>query len=304
MENKVIANILKDKFRAETIKYNEPMKNHTTFRTGGPCDVMFSPGSIGEIKRMAGICRRENIPLTVLGNGSNVLVRDRGIRGVVMKIADNFCYTTINDGVITAQAGALLSTVAFKAMNNSLTGLEFASGIPGTTGGGVLMNAGAYGGELRDVLLYSVYMDEKGEIVRIGKENHDFGYRKSIFSDNRYIIIESAFSLKPGKRSEIKARMADLNRRRRDKQPLTVPNAGSVFKRPEGHYAGSLIENSGLKGCRFGGVCVSDKHAGFIVNDKNGTSDDVEQLMEYVKKTVYNKAGVELKAEIKILGEK
>ncbi|MFO7611299.1 MAG: hypothetical protein R6W99_02260, partial [Clostridia bacterium] len=159
-------------------------------------------------------------------------------------------------------------------------------------------------GELRDVLSYSVYLDENGEIIRIGNEDHSFGYRHSMFSDKKYIIIESAFTLKPGNRAEIKSRMADLNRKRREKQPLALPNAGSVFKRPEGHYAGALIEQCGLMGYRIGGACVSTKHAGFIVNDRNGTSDDIERLMEYVKETVYNETGVALQPEIKIIGEK
>ncbi len=304
MESKVVYDILKERFPEEILKFSEPMNKHTTFKTGGPCDVMVVPNSVDDIRHLVMLCRLEEIPLTILGNGSNVLVRDGGVKGVVLKIFDNFCYTTIDDNTVTAQAGALLSSIAYKAMNKSLTGLEFASGIPGTVGGGVAMNAGAYGGELKDVLSYSVYIDTDGEIIRLGNSDHEFGYRKSIFSGSDYILIESAFLLERGERAAIKARMADLNRRRREKQPLTIPNAGSIFKRPEGYYAGALIQECGLKGARFGGVCVSQKHAGFIVNDKNGTSEDIEQLMEYVKKTVYNKIGVELTPEIKIIGEK
>ena len=304
MKNKAIQDIFKKNFTGEILKFDEPMKNHTTFRTGGPCDVMVAPESTDDIRKTIILCKRGQIPLMIMGNGSNLLVRDGGIKGIVLKISDNFCYTTINDNTITAQAGALLSSVAYKAMNKSLTGLEFASGIPGSVGGGVVMNAGAYGGELKDVLAYSVYMDGNGDIIRIGNEDHKFEYRKSIFEGSGNILIESAFSLKRGDRLAIKTRMADLNRRRREKQPLTIPNAGSVFKRPKGYFAGALIQENGLKGARFGGVCVSNKHAGFIVNDKNGTSEDVELLMEYIIKTIYNKTGVGLVPEIKIIGEK
>jgi len=299
----LIKDIIKKHIRNEILRFDEPMKFHTTFRIGGPCDVMVTPENIDDIRGVVLLCNEKEIPLTVTGNGSNMVVRDGGIRGVVLKISDNFCYVTHNDEVMTAQAGALLSTVAHKAMNQSFAGLEFASGIPGTVGGGVMMNAGAYGGELKDVLIYSVYMDEKGEIVRIGNEDHGFGYRKSIFSDSKYIILESSFKLEKGKRADIKARMADLNKRRRDKQPLAIPNAGSVFKRPEGYYAGALIEQCNLKGCRFGGACVSEKHAGFIVNDKGASAADVEHLMEYVRETVYNKTGVRLVPEIRFIGE-
>ena len=304
MESKVVYDILKERFPEDILRFKEPMYKHTTFMTGGPCDVMVVPTSVDDIKHLVLLCKREEIPLTILGNGSNVLVRDGGVKGVVLKIFDNFCFTTISDNTVTAQAGALLSSIAYKAMNKSLTGLEFASGIPGTVGGGVAMNAGAYGGELKDVLSYSVYINTNGDIIRLGNSDHEFGYRKSFFSGSGNILIESAFLLERGDRTAIKSRMADLNRRRREKQPLTLPNAGSVFKRPEGYYAGALIQESSLKGARFGGVCVSPKHAGFIVNDKNGTSEDIEQLMEYVKKTVYNKTGIELIPEIKIIGEK
>lgn len=304
MKNSLLQEMLKEHFSEEILKFNEPMNLHTTFKTGGLCDAMVIPDNTGDIRQLVILCKKENIPLTVIGNGSNLLIRDGGIRGVVLKIFDNFCYTTVNDKTITAQSGALLSSIAYKAMNKSLTGLEFASGIPGTVGGGVAMNAGAYGGELRDILSYSVYIDENGDIIRIGNAEHDFSYRRSMFSDKNYILIESAFCLEKGDRTNIKNLMADLNRRRREKQPLTLPNAGSIFKRPKGYYAGALIQESGLMGARFGGVCVSAKHAGFIVNDKNGTSEDVELLMEYVQRTVYNKTGIELVPEIKIIGEK
>ena len=304
MESKTLQNLLKEKFSSDILKFDEPMYKHTTFKTGGPCEAMVVPDNIDEIRRLVALCKNEEIPMLIMGNGSNLLVRDKGVKGIVLKIFDNFCYTTVTDTTITAQSGALLSSIAYKAMNKSLSGLEFASGIPGTAGGGVAMNAGAYGGELKDVLSYSVYVDESGDIVRIGNDEHHFGYRKSFFSDSGNILVESAFKLERGDRNSIKSRMADLNRRRREKQPLTIPNAGSVFKRPEGYYAGALIQESGLMGARFGGACVSRKHAGFIVNDKNGSSEDIELLMEYVQQTVYNKTGVMLSPEIKIIGEK
>ncbi len=294
---------IKDAIRNEILRFEEPMSRHTTFRIGGPCDVMVLPESIDDIKDVVLYCKNENVDFKVMGNGSNLLVRDGGVRGIVIKISDNFCFVTETNTVLRAQAGALLSTVAHKAMNKSLSGLEFAAGIPGTVGGGVMMNAGAYGGELKDVLMYSVYMDTNGEIVRIGKEEHKFGYRKSIFSGSNYIILESTFNLEKGVRSEVKAKMADFNKRRSEKQPLAIPNAGSAFKRPEGFYAGALIEQCHLKGCRFGGASVSEKHAGFIVNDKGATARDVEQLLEYIMETVYNKTGVRLEPEIRIIGE-
>lgn len=304
VEIKFLQELLKENFSEKILKFGEPMSLHTTFKTGGMCDALVAPDNAEDIQRLVILCKEENIPLMVIGNGSNLLVRDGGIRGIVLKIFDNFCFTTVTDKTITAQSGALLSSIAYKAMNKSLSGLEFASGIPGTVGGGVSMNAGAYGGEIKDVLSYSVYIDENGDINRLGQAEHEFKYRNSFFSDSKNIIIESAFCLEKGDRTVIKNQMADLNRRRREKQPLTTPNAGSIFKRPEGYYAGALIQECGLIGARFGGVCVSAKHAGFIVNDKNGTSEDIELLMEYVQKTVYNKTGIELLPEIKIVGEK
>jgi UDP-N-acetylmuramate dehydrogenase len=293
-----------DKLREEIIKYNEPLSGYTTLGIGGGCDAMVSPENLEEIAKIVKICQKENIPLTVIGRGSNLLVRDGGIRGVVVRISDNFSYSTISGDTLTVQSGALLTGVARRALNNSLTGLEFASGIPGTVGGAVHMNAGAYGGEISDILEYSVYMDFEGEIYRLGASEHKFAYRSSFFSGTDHIIIESSFRLKPGKSGEIRKKMADLNRRRREKQPLTLPSAGSVFKRPEGHFAGALIERCGLMGCRFGGVSVSKKHAGFIVNDNNGTAADMEKLIRHIQKTVYDETGMKLVPEIKIIGER
>lgn len=304
LEAEKLKHLFADKFRGGIIKYNEPMAGYTTLGIGGPCDAMASPENLDEIAGIARICKKENIPMTVIGRGSNLLVRDGGIRGVVVRISDNFSYSTVREDTLTVQSGALLTGMARSALNNSLTGLEFAAGIPGTVGGAVYMNAGAYGGEISDILEYSVYMDSKGEIYKLGASEHRFGYRSSFFNGTEHIIIESSFKLKPGKSGEIRNRMADLNRRRREKQPLTLPSAGSVFKRPEGHFAGALIERCGLMGCRSGGVSVSKKHAGFIVNDDNGTAEDMEKLIRHIQKTVYDETGVKLVPEIKIIGER
>lgn len=304
MDNKTLKNIIAEKLRGGIIKYDEPMSKHTSIRIGGPCDAMVFPENIEDITNILKMCKNEKIPLIVVGKGSNLLVRDGGIRGIVLKISENFCYTSVKNNILTAQTGALMSNIAYKAMSNSLSGLEFASGIPGTVGGGVYMNAGAYGNEIKDVLEHSVCLDREGDIFKLDNAGHRFGYRNSIFSSKDYIILESTFKLKPDNREKIKQKMAKLNQSRREKQPLTLPNAGSTFKRPEGYFAGALIEESGLMGYRVGGVSVSKKHAGFIVNDKKGNAEDMEKLIQHIRQTVYNKTGVELIPEIKIIGEK
>lgn len=284
------------------IKKNEPMKNHTSFKIGGPADEFCEVTSEEEIKRLIDYASERGVPYTVMGNGSNLLVADGGIRGLVIKIARGFDEISVGGEKITAQSGALLSRIASAAYRNSLTGLEFASGIPGTLGGGIYMNAGAYGGELKDVIESVTYLDN-GEIITKTADMLEFGYRKSSFTDKDYIILSAELKLKKGDPDEIKEKTDDYRQRRTSKQPLDMPSAGSTFKRPEGYFAGKLIEDSGLKGFKIGGAQVSEKHSGFVVNAGGATAADVKALIEHIQKTVKEKFGVEMKTEVKMLGE-
>ena len=284
----------------EIIK-NEPMKNHTTFKIGGAADEFCQAKSAEEIKELVEYAENKKIPYFVMGNGSNVLVSDSGIRGLVINISSDFSSYEITGDVIKAQSGALLGTLAKAALSAELSGMEFASGIPGSLGGAIYMNAGAYGGQMSDIVKSVTYL-EKGEIKKIDKD-FGFGYRKSLFADLGAIVLEAELQLKKGDSGEIKAKMEDYKNRRNEKQPLNMPSAGSVFKRPEGNFAGKLIEDAGLKGYKIGGAMVSEKHAGFIVNTGNAKASDVVALIEYIKKTVKEKFGVELETEVKLEGE-
>lgn len=279
---------------------NELMKNHTTFKIGGPCDEFCEVTSKEEIAELIEYAKAKNIPYTIIGNGSNLIVSDKGIRGLVIKIAKGFDKIEVNGTRIVAEAGVLLSRLANTALKHSLSGLEFASGIPGTLGGAIYMNAGAYGGEMKDVVKSVTYLKD-GEICKT--DNPDFGYRHSMFSNTDLIILSVEMELINGECGEIKAKMEDFSKRRTEKQPLTQPSAGSTFKRPEGHFAGKLIEDAGLKGYSIGGAMVSEKHSGFVVNTGNATCSDVLGLVEHIQKTVYDKFGVKLEPEIKKLGE-
>ncbi len=283
---------------------NEPMSKHTSFKTGGPCDVMVKVYCIEDIKLIIMLAKQYEQPLLIMGNGTNLIVRDKGIKGTVIKIYQGFDHVLVSDNKITIKSGALLSKLAKGAMNNGLTGLEFASGIPGTVGGGVSMNAGAYGGEISDVLLSSTYLDEQGNSHVISNEKHEFDYRKSIFTRKKWIIIESTFVLRKGNKADINEKMNELNKRRKDKQPLHLPSAGSVFKRPLGYFVGQMIDQCNLKGYKLNGAQVSTLHSGFIVNLDNASSKDIIDLINYIKETVYKKFQVELETEVKIIGEK
>ena len=258
------------------------MKNHTTFKIGGPCDEFCEVTSTEEIKELIEYAKAKNIPYTIIGNGSNLIVSDKGIRGLVIKIAKGFDKIEVNGTKIVAEAGILLSRLANTALKHSLSGLEFASGIPGTLGGAVYMNAGAYDGEMKDVVKSVTYLKD-GEVLKT--ENPDFSYRHSMFSNGEMIILSVEMELKNGNYDEIKAKMEDFSKRRAEKQPLTQPSAGSTFKRPEGYFAGKLIQDAGLKGCSIGGAMVSDKHSGFVVNTGNATCGDVLELVEHLRKT-------------------
>lgn len=295
-----IGGSLKEIFGEKRVLKNEPMKNHTSFKIGGAASFVVLPENENEIILAVKCAKKFNYPVFVIGNGSNLLVDDKGLFGVVIKLGSNFSNIFTDGNIITAYSGALLSVIAQEALKNSLCGFEFASGIPGTLGGAVKMNAGAYGGEIKDVVIKTLYLDKNLNLrEKIGGE-HMFAYRSSGFSDDD-IIIKSQIRLEKGNADDIKAKMLDLNSRRRLKQPLKYPSAGSTFKRPEGHFAAQLIEKCGLKGAKIGGACVSQKHSGFIINYDNASFSDVINLINYVKKTVFEKTGVTLCEEVKIL---
>jgi len=282
-------------------KLNEPMKNHTSFKIGGNADVFITPNDFKSLKIVLNKCREININTTVIGAGSNLLVSDDGIEGAVISTS-NMREISACDDVITAFAGAKLNDIAKFAADYNLAGFEFAYGIPGTLGGAVYMNAGAYGGEMKDVLISAAHIDENGNLDEFNIQELNLGYRKSAYSLNKFAIISAKIKLKPGKSTEIKAKMNEILAKRIDKQPYDKKSAGSVFKRPEGHFAGTLIEQAGLKGFAIGGAQVSEKHAGFIVNIGGATCKNVEDLILHIQKTVFEKFGVNLECEIKKIG--
>ena len=279
----------------ENIYVDEPMSKHTTFRTGGNADFLVVPQNKQE---MIGLLKL-NVEKTIIGNGSNLLVKDGGIRGLVIKTT-SLKNDTVDDDIIIAEAGVLLSKLSNIAKENGLTGLEFACGIPGTLGGAVMMNASAYGGETSNVVIETEYADLNGNVYKTTE--HNFGYRKSMFTGSEYTILESKLKLEHGNKEEIENKMKELMKSRNEKQPVNMPSAGSTFKRPEGYFAGKLIEDSGLKGYKIGGAEVSTLHAGFVVNDGNATSEDILKLIKYIQNKVKNEFGVELEPEVKIIG--
>lgn len=287
----------------EKVRINEPMNRHTTFRIGGPADYFLLPSSSEEVKGILEICKEESLQYFILGNGSNLLVSDEGYRGVIIQIYRNYGGLTVEGTEIRAGAGVLLSQIAAAARNESLTGFEFAGGIPGTLGGAVVMNAGAYGGELKDVLKEAVVMDREGNIFTVPVEKLAMGYRTSLVKTAGYLVLEAVISLKKGSQEEIRDTMKDLADRRISKQPLEYPSAGSTFKRPEGYFAGKLIMDAGLRGYQVGGAQVSEKHCGFVINKGNATAADVCRLMADVQAKVQEQFGVTLEPEVKFLGD-
>ena len=283
---------------------NEPMSRHTTFKIGGPAQLMALPSSAGLLRALLLRCRELAIPVTVVGRGSNLLVSDGGIEGCVVCLGQRFSQLRREDGLIVCSAGTSLTELCRFALANSLTGLECAYGIPGSVGGAVYMNAGAYGGELKDVIAYVRHLTPDGELVTLKASELGFGYRRSIYSTlPGCVIVEAGFRLGTGDAAAIRARMDELMERRRSKQPVELPSAGSVFKRPEGAFAGELIERCGLKGRACGGAAVSKKHAGFIVNTGGATCRDVEALVGLIQSEVREKTGFELECEIKRTGK-
>lgn len=287
----------------EKVRINEPMNRHTTFRIGGPADYFLLPSSSEEVKGILEICKEESLQYFILGNGSNLLVSDEGYRGVIIQLYRNYGGLTVEGTEIRAGAGVLLSQIAAAARNESLTGFEFAGGIPGTLGGAVVMNAGAYGGELKDVLKEAVVMDREGNIFTVPVEKLAMGYRTSLVKTAGYLVLEVVISLKKGSQEEIRDTMKDLADRRISKQPLEYPSAGSTFKRPEGYFAGKLIMDAGLRGYQVGDAQVSEKHCGFVINRGNATAADVLTLIENVREKVQEQFGVTLEPEVKFLGE-
>lgn len=290
-------------FGNNRVLFDEPMSQHTTFRIGGPADVFVMPENYEQIREVLRLCKEEKLPFFVLGNGSNLLVSDSGYRGVIIQMDRNMEEIRLDGEEIHACAGALLSSVAVAARNASLTGFEFAGGIPGTIGGAAVMNAGAYGGELKDVLKEVTVMTREGEILTIPTDKLEMGYRTSIIKTAGYLVLEAVISLKKGDEEKIRAVMKELSERRTEKQPLDYPSAGSTFKRPEGYFAGKLIMDSGLRGYRAGGAQVSEKHCGFVINAGGATAEDVRSLMDHVIRVVREKYGVTLEPEVKFLGD-
>ena len=282
---------------------DEPMKAHTTFRVGGAADYFVCPKCNNEVKKIVDLCRKEEMPYYIVGNGSNLLVGDKGYRGVVIQIYKEMNDVEVQGEHIYAEAGALLSRIGSVALEAELAGFEFAAGIPGTIGGAVVMNAGAYGGEMKDVLESVVVLTPEGELKELAKEELELGYRTSIIAQKDYIVLSAIIKLNYGDKEAIRERMNELKVQRTTKQPLEYPSAGSTFKRPTGYFAGKLIQDAGLRGFQVGGAQVSEKHCGFVINKNNATASDIVELMNQVSAIVKEKFDVELEAEVKKLGE-
>ena len=288
---------------AMQILYNEPMKNHTSFKVGGPADIFIEPDDMAELVKAIKDLKEQCVSYYIMGNGSNLLVSDKGLRGAVVKIGEKFGSVSINNDIITAESGVLLSTLSKMAAKESLTGMEFASGIPGSLGGAVTMNAGAYGGEMKDIVEWVEVLDQDLNLKRLKNDEMKFMYRKSVIEPGKHIVLRCCIRLKKGNKDEIDNKMAELAEKRKSKQPLHLPSAGSTFKRPEGYFAGKLIEDAGLRGFSIGGAQISTLHCGFVVNNGDATAKDVYDLIRHVQKTVFEKFNVMLEPEVKILGE-
>lgn len=287
----------------DSILIDEPMSRHTTFRVGGPADFFVTPKAKEEVRDVIRICKEAGMPYYIIGNGSNLLVSDAGYRGVIIQIYKEMNEVTVEDNLVKAQAGALLSGIAAKALAAELTGFEFASGIPGTIGGACVMNAGAYGGEMKDVLESVTVLTGEGKIIELGRNELELGYRTSVIAKKGYIVLGAVLKLERGDGEKIKTYMDELKEKRVTKQPLEYPSAGSTFKRPEGYFAGKLIEDAGLRGFQVGGAQVSEKHCGFVINRDHATAADIMELMRQVQSHVKENSGVDLEPEVKRLGD-
>ena len=282
---------------------DEPMKKHITFRVGGNADYFVMPQRAEEVKEIVALCKKTEMPFYILGNGSNLLVGDKGYRGVIIQIYKEMNDIRVDGDRVKAQAGALLSRIGNVVLEAELTGFEFAAGIPGTVGGAVVMNAGAYGGEMKDIIVSTTVLTQDGEIITLNKEELELGYRTSVIAKKGYIVLEAEYQLQKGNKEAICARMDELKVQRVTKQPLEYPSAGSTFKRPEGHFAGKLIQDAGLRGFQVGGAQVSEKHCGFVINKDQATAADIKELMRQVSEKVQQEFGVKLEPEVKTLGE-
>ena len=286
----------------DSILIDEPMSRHTTFRVGGPADFFVTPKAKEEVRDVIRICKEAGMPYYIIGNGSNLLVSDAGYRGVIVQIYKEMNEVKVEGDLVKAQAGALLSGIAAKALGAELSGFEFASGIPGTIGGACVMNAGAYGGEMKDVLEFVTVLTGEGKIIELGRNELELGYRTSVIAKKGYIVLGAVLKLERGDGEKIKTYMDELKEKRVTKQPLEYPSAGSTFKRPEGYFAGKLIEDAGLRGFQVGGAQVSEKHCGFVINRGNATASEIMELIQEVQKRVYEQSGVRLEPEVKLLG--
>lgn len=302
MINQDFYNKLAEIVSPELILKNEPMSKHTTFRIGGNADVFVSP-KVSQISDIMKLAKEYDVPVTVIGNGSNLLVGDKGIRGLVLSFGKEAEEIMVDGSCMIVSAGAILSKIAAEAAKRSLTGFEFAAGIPGTLGGAIVMNAGAYGGEMKDVLISVTALSPEGEVLELSNDELDLSYRHSCILEKEYIVLEAVLEFMPSEEADIREKMEDYKKRRVEKQPLEYPSAGSTFKRPEGYFAGKLIEDAGLRGYTVGGAQVSEKHCGFVINKGEATAADVLALIEDVKRIVYEKFQVELEPEVKMIGE-
>lgn len=287
----------------DSILIDEPMSRHTTFRVGGPADFFVTPEAKEEVRDVIRICKEAGMPYYIIGNGSNLLVSDAGYRGVIVQIYKEMNEVKVEGDLVKAQAGALLSGIAAKALGAELSGFEFASGIPGTIGGACVMNAGAYGGEMKDVLEFVTVLTGEGKIIELGRNELELGYRTSVIAKKGYIVLGAVLKLERGDGEKIKTYMDELKEKRVTKQPLEYPSAGSTFKRPEGYFAGKLIEDAGLRGFQVGGAQVSEKHCGFVINRDHATAADIMELMRQVQIRVKENSGVDLEPEVKRLGD-
>ena len=287
----------------DSILTDEPMSRHTTFRVGGPADFFVTPKAKEEVRDVIRICKEAGMPYYIIGNGSNLLVSDAGYRGVIVQIYKEMNEVKVEGNLVKAQAGALLSGIAAKALGAELSGFEFASGIPGTIGGACVMNAGAYGGEMKDVLESVTVLTGEGKIIELGRNELELGYRTSVIAKKGYIVLGAVLKLERGDGEKIKTYMDELKEKRVTKQPLEYPSAGSTFKRPEGYFAGKLIEDAGLRGFQVGGAQVSEKHCGFVINRDHATAADIMELMRQVQIRVKENSGVDLEPEVKRLGD-
>ena len=301
--SKAFIDFLESIVAAENILLEEPMHKHTTFRVGGPAEVFVTVENKEQLEKIIKYLNLVERPYFILGNGSNLLVGDKGYRGVIIRLGGEFNTLKTEGTLLTAGASVLLSAVAREAMENGLTGMEFASGIPGSIGGGVKMNAGAYDGEMRQIVESVQVMYKDGSILDLDNETMEFGYRNSVIKNRPYVVLQVSLRLQPGNREEILARMNELAARRKEKQPLEFASAGSTFKRPEGYFAGKLIMDSGLRGARIGGAQISEKHCGFVINDGTATAADIAELIQEVSETVKEKFGVTLEPEVILLGD-